>query len=473
MLPGNRGRLDVGGLLLLALASTACEKPARPETAAAGESCRERLAEVTPTFDDPLPISLPISRLVLTAQVTESHLVGELDRRIPKTLAKAKDRRVGAAGRASYTVTRGKPQVEAGRSGVDVMVPVQARIEMCKPFAGVCVTYGKCRPELETHMVLPLTLTNDLRLERARGSVKATRGCRIGIDVTPIVLSEARKALADTELRVNAELPDTRGHLQEAWSALQRPVHVDESDCARMNPDMWIYGPARQGEGVMSIALGLVGKVEPTKDCLTPGEKPARSAEFQRDVSPTSLLHVPRRLSLEEVTRGLTASLLGKVDETQSIANVEVVPTKDGHVGLGLTLEGVICGRAWLTARVEYDAATGELTLQEVRRYRRDGEFTPPEDSNEPLPADPLVAYVTNLGRMPVRVDIAGLTAQLRGFVRETSDAFPEDVHVNVALTPLGGAPALVGAKEIVVIAPVEGQAVLRAGKRTSSDGVP
>src|SRR5690606_10330132 len=74
-------------------------------------------------------------------------------------------------------------------------VPLEATIEVCKPFGRTCIRYGQCKPEFLASFHVAGTVSKSYRVSPPRGTLEVKRRCVIGVDVTPRIVDEANKEL--------------------------------------------------------------------------------------------------------------------------------------------------------------------------------------------------------------------------------------------------------------------------------------
>jgi hypothetical protein len=323
-------------------------------------ACSERLA-ATGSPVAPKPVAAPVSRLGVEVRVPIETIDEALRAQVPATVAQANRQPVGAAGRATYTVTRGKASYDVKGDDLIVTLPLNAEISVCKPIGSLCIGYGRCSPRFNVTTQLPLRLDARGKASGMKMEVVADRACRIaGVDVTPRLLSEARDQADSVRKDIARHWKLPEGALDQAWAKLRTPLPAGPGACLRLDPERLIqHEPKREADALVWRA-SLEGRAE-MSTCSDKTQDPA-SAEKSRPVLETGpadvwppnfepLVEVPWTDVTSELMRALTSGSPGRT----RVTSVEATAT--GTLGaeaaasatalfLRLNLEGELCGEA-------------------------------------------------------------------------------------------------------------------------------
>jgi len=317
-------------------------------------------------------VEIPESRIWLEVGVPLSRVEEKIKKEVPFVLAQEKNRKIGAPGRATYRVTRGRPRLINRGKALELQVPIDANIAVCKPFAGTCIRYGRCKPSFLARFTFPTSPDARLNVPAPRGSIRATKRCIIGLDVTKRLVVEvvvevvlekmARSELRVVEAQIRKQWPQLRPLISEGFAELRHPFPISSQGCATLRPSGLAYVPpsiekSSKGSALVG-ALGLSGKLLPTKDC----HAPVRSARIPKakstDLSKAeTTVWVPHHYSDEELFDFFSASFSGSWGGAKTNdLRVEKLQIGAEKVALHLRASGDVCGPL---------IATGSIALSE------------------------------------------------------------------------------------------------------------
>ena len=220
---------------------------------------------------------IPGSHLWVNVGIPRARIVKQINRLLPQPLAQEKDRPVGAPGRATFKVTHGTPVLRNEKSGIQVRLPVDAEISVCKPIGNGCLRYGECKPAFEARFSFETLWDNNYRLDTPSGSISATKKCVIGLDVTSRIEKIAQDEVAVVERQMAKQWPDTKGLVRDAWKHLQTPLQIAPATCMHFAPGAVKYSQLKVSatDGSVVGALGLDGDLIPAKSCSKKQKLPA------------------------------------------------------------------------------------------------------------------------------------------------------------------------------------------------------
>ncbi len=369
-------------------------------SSSSGATCEVQLAAVQPTLPPAKPFSPPRSSIELTTRVAEPELLKLLERELPVELAREKGVSVGAAGKADYTVRRGKPVLGATKDELEVRVPIETTIDVCKPFGSICIRYGHCEPAFEAVFRVSTKVSESYELPRPQGSISATRRCVIGIDVTPQILSEASREVRKVEGEIARRMPSIKKDAEQLWKRVQAPIKLPDESCVRFEPERITYRAPAKDAGFFEASLGIEGAVVPA-ECGS-GKEVSQLGPLARAAAEggAATAWLPMRIETARVQEELGKTLSGPVDDENEVAAVEVRPS-DGKLALGLTLRGAHCGTLWVTGKPVVTETGDAVGLGEVAILNAealdDADF-----------AGALVKHVAARGRVSLSLDASG-----------------------------------------------------------------
>lgn len=155
---------------LIATWLTSCGGAPEPQIVSS-ETCA-----LAPAPIPPLTFTEPPSRLSLEFTLPKAVIDDAVASSVPELVAEGKGVPAGAAGRATFEIKRGTPRLSLDATGLNVEVKLTGNIRLCKPFGGVCIEYGKCRPEwlAQGNVKLPWAVAEEPDVEL---DVEVTSGC--------------------------------------------------------------------------------------------------------------------------------------------------------------------------------------------------------------------------------------------------------------------------------------------------------
>jgi hypothetical protein len=447
-------------LIMLPVCVAGCG-PSRPPTASPA-ACETRLPQAAPNVQPAPALAEPESRVALDVSVETERLSQELAERVPTTLATASRRPIGAAGLVSYTVVRGAFGFGIDRDRLIITTPIRANVEVCKPFGPFCVTYGRCTPELLSSVSVPLMLERDFGLSKSLVSVRTTRPCKIaGFDATPYVERAAEDQRADIQRQVDAALPDPRPSVAAAWKLLDVPLALGIAPCLRVEPRRIEQAhPARESGRIRArvVVHGLVAVEAPCrsqKRAATPPPPPEVAERAPEGIA----LELPLRMGYEEVSAELSRSLASARPE--NVGRIRQAKARAGAVSgksrliIALTLDGAVCGDAWIVAEPYYDTASNGIRLRRAALY---GEQRALSDSGL---SSALTAAVERHARIGLSVDVTAAPAQLERLVESAAPSLPPGVRAKLELSPARVTRVALDDQALVPVASIGGTARL------------
>ncbi|MCC6213494.1 MAG: DUF4403 family protein [Polyangiaceae bacterium] len=312
------------------------------------------------------------SRVALDVAVPVAAITGELERRLPRELARGARVPVGAAGEATYRVRRGAFSLAARGGAVTVSAPIEADLELCKPVGPFCPTYGTCRPRLVAAAELPLAVRPGYLLGPIAIRHQFVRGCvldPLGVDVTSELAGVAAREAAAVERRANDALPDLSGTAAIATRLLTLPVALGSELCLRVEPLRVSSGPAAVESGALSLRVGLEGTVRLEEPCGTADRRsvpPATALDLA--LRPGIALAVPVTLAWGRVAEELTRSLARGTGPTRVVrADALASGVAERPLALRLWVDGDVCGEVTVTASLRWDPAVSRVRLGDAR----------------------------------------------------------------------------------------------------------
>lgn len=358
----------LSGLVLAGLLS-ACASSSGGGKSASGGKC------YSPAVAEPAPasalgaIEFPKSRVWVALDIPESATSEALAKKIPFTLASENKRDVGAPGYATYKVTRGKPTLLQTKEGLEVHVPVNADISVCKKIGSACIQYGSCRPSFLAKFSIETELDDDLQLAPPEGTITATQRCVIGIDVTSQIESIAQAEVAKVEAQIKREWPKFKPEVKRAWKEAEHPIPLADGSCLHVHPDQLFYQrPALRDEKDgqhLTLALGVTGSIQPAADCSTKRERlPLPKPTTKKKAPQKSKLWIPEVVELKTAESELKGTLTGPFGEGE--LEVVKVRIEKKRVLLHVEASGSVCGSFWLEGKLSHSPGSSTLRLQKV-----------------------------------------------------------------------------------------------------------
>lgn len=309
------------------------------------------LPEGTEPPASPSPPRSP-SRLGLELAIDRAALSGRLEAAVPPRLAEESRRPIGAAGRLTYRVDRGKLAVTEKDDALVVVAPIHAEIELCKPLGVLgCPRYASCSPDARATVTVPLALDAGYRMARPRFAVDLERPCRVTglqIDVSPIVEQRAREQAALIEDRAAASLPRIEPIAQKAWAALHTTLPTP-GGCLALRPKAITQGGVRNTKSHFVMDLAVEVEPEITAKCAS-GAPPPKLPPLLRDgkLAEGFDLEIAAPLAQRDIAREWARALDAPLESDAGpvrLRGVRVRPVRDA-LRVDAQLEGAVCGHA-------------------------------------------------------------------------------------------------------------------------------
>lgn len=363
--------VSLGSALLAAAFALGCSSTASGGKTTGGGKCfapPQGAPEGEVTLES---IKYPPSQIWVEADIPQAAISEGLAREIPFTLASETKRDVGAPGYATYRVTRGTPTLHATKDGLEVQVPVEADISICKKIGPSCIQYGSCQPAFLASFSLNPTMAGNFQMAPPEGKISATKRCVIGIDVTSQIEEIARAEVAKVEAEIKRKWPRFKPEVENAWGEMARPIPLAEGQCLHLQPSKIFYQTAHlEGEEktqTLKAAFGLSGTVEPAPDCTKERESlPLPKPTTKAKPGKRTRLWIPEVLPLDSVKEELKKTLTGSVGEESQIKLLEV-RLEPKRALLHVEASGSICGSFWLEAKLAHQAGADALTLKDLK----------------------------------------------------------------------------------------------------------
>ncbi len=432
-------------------------------TSATGASCEVKLDGAAPVLAAAQPYAPPRSSIELTTRIAEPELLKLLEKELPVELAREKKVSVGPAGKADYVVTRGKPVLNATKDELEVRVPINAEIDVCKPFAGMCIKYGHCEPAFEAVFTVSTKVGEDYALPKPQGELSATKRCVIGIDVTPQILSEARREVEKVEAQIARRMPSVKRDAEQLWARVQAPLKLPDQSCVRFEPERITYRAPTKASGYFQGSLGIEGALMPSDSCDA-GKQTSKLGPVARASAENgaATAWLPTRVGMAQVKDELSRKLGGIVDESNEVAALDVQPS-DGKLALGLTLRGKHCGTVWLTAKPIAGSNGDSVALSEVALVN-------PAAIGDTVFAERLVAYVARAGSVSLPLDERGAKKLSDEWLAKAQGELPKGAKLSFDLP--AEAPGTAEKKAVVAVTPEGLVVAVPFGTRGRVEGV-
>lgn len=420
--------------------------------------CGARLPGTEPAFTEAPTVQPPESHIAVNVAIDTHRLGRELSRRVPVVLAQAHNQNVGAPGQATYVVRRGPFHFGVHGKELVVETPIRAHIAVCKPLGPFCPEYGHCSPKLVSTVRLPLELDRDYTLGRSRVGVSVTRGCvlqPIGVDVTPQLRSMARRQSGRIQRRIDHSVPSLRPEAQTAWQLLDLPIALGSTLCARVTPSRLVQSKPSLSHTTLSTRLAVFGRLgveEPCSHEHADAERPLPPPALDDQVPGDVRLDVPIHIDWNDVSADLSRSLAGGGEPRITSARARGAGVDgQGVVALAVTLDGAVCGDAWLVGEPWYDAQASRVRLRKVR-------FAPGQDASvAQLAGSALPARIEQSAQVALPIDLALGPRSLSRLVQSLTQKRPKGVDVNVQVDPAQVDSVLVDPQALVPIASLRG----------------
>ena len=361
------------GPLLLPLAALACAPRAAGEQhttpdQATPQGCRPLAPIGRPALPEAgLAPQASAGELWLTLDVPLSAIEREVERYVPRTLAAEEDRPIGAPGRVTYRVTRGRPKLSAKDGRLSATLPVKIDLSLCKPFGSLCIGYGSCTPAYDVKASWDLTLNAQHELADVRLSQKVTQGCSVGIDVTDHVTQVVKEQLRGVAEQIDERLPPLSPFVDRAIFELTRPTMLAAGQCIAFSPTEVLLAGPTTSEGRFFMGVGLSGTMLEA-ECDAPPH-PGRGLPVRRreQAADSPRLQLRQHVSQAALRTALDEAVVRASSPALGLAVRDHTMTRDG-VLLELELSGSACGIAW--AEVKLGVQEDHLSVDAARLHQ-------------------------------------------------------------------------------------------------------
>jgi hypothetical protein len=192
-----------------------------------------------------------------------------LEQRIQPGLAQGRFG-IGPAGGVSYRAERGDLSLSVRGNQLVVETPVHARAEACRGTS----CYASCEPEGVATALVPLLLRPDYGFDRAKVSLRFTRGCKVKalggfltVDVTPTLSSQLEPELAGVARRIDEQLHGLRESAAQLWDQLARPRELPFGGCLVLQPQRLIQGPLDDSSTSLRARFAVLARPELRTTC--------------------------------------------------------------------------------------------------------------------------------------------------------------------------------------------------------------
>ena len=423
---------------LLAIVS-ACSPPTQSVVSSTPRVCSVRLPPSASLPSLPAtPLDIPLSEVVVGITFDTSALTSRLAKQVPARVAAARDVDAGLAGRLSYHIDRSPFSVALRERNLAVSTHLTSRADLCKPLGPLgCVPYAYCTPAADATASIPLSLGARYRLGPAAVSIRVTRPCTIsslGLDATPRIQAGANQQAHRIRDRIQRLLPSFEDDAGVLWRAMAVSVPLDVQTRLRIVPEQVVEGPPRLDRSVITIPLGVRGKlrIESRETEPEPAAALPRPA-FDPTLEPGVSLVVPVEVDYESIAANLTRSVTD-LHSNIPARKPRIVSLRVGSHGDDLlivaSISGRTCGDVSLLARPGFDATSSRLRLSNVRPAP--GETARAHSVDPNLSLQTFVDELTVNASIPLPLDPFGLPRGVeRAVAMLASDQGPE-VRVNV-----------------------------------------
>lgn len=363
--------LSAAALLLSAALAVGCGPASSGGKSGSGGKCFIP-PQGAPGESEPLEsVKYPTSQIWVLADIPDSAVSEILNREIPFTLASENKRDVGAPGYATYRVTRGTPTIHSTDSGLEVRVPVNADISVCKKIGSACIQYGSCKPAFLARFSLSPEIRDNFQLAAPKGTISATKRCVIGIDVTSPIEEIAKTEVAKVEAEIKKQWPRIQPEVEAGWHEMRHPIPFAEGSCLHLHPNKIFYQTAHlkgtEAGQRLKGAVGLSGTIQPAPDCEEKRDAlPLPKPTTKEKAAKRSRLWVPEVVSHTVAQEEFTKSLTGALGSDAEVKVIEV-RLEAQRVFLHLETNGSVCGTFWLEGKLSHVAGSDALQLKELK----------------------------------------------------------------------------------------------------------
>ncbi len=440
-------------LIFAALLVVACSRASSPEPSDPRPTRACRKVDPPPRLEPPPDLDAIISHVTVRASITEQRLRQEIARELPETLDAGQRTMSGV--RVNYVVKRGDLAFELEDDGLVLSTPIRASASVCKTLGPLCPVLGRCTPQLDVRVRVPIVLSSDYSYDPSKVTVNLVRGCTIaGFNASGEIQSQASSEARSAQQQIDRQLPPIREPAVAGWQELHRTLMLDGGACLRTVPRGVQQERPKRADGVISSAASISGELTLEQPC-SDGEAPETSELPPLEVSdrvPSGVkLQAPLHLKWDQVLAALNESLDGKVP-VRRLAVQSAAIAKRPRLVLELERDDDPCGPLWLTAEPWFDADQGAIRLRDIALV---------PDWNPKRKLGELPANLERHARIPLPVDLTDLRNQLD---RTRAQHVPvvEEVDVEIELgTPEVKRVAL-DARGLVPVVSVTGAAAVR-----------
>ncbi len=373
------------------------------------KQCAVRLEGPAPELEALATESPPRSELSIGLTVPTELMAAEIGKLVPRGLASAKRKPVGAAGEVTYNVTRGGFSFGLKNERLLVTTPVSVAVAICKPLGPICPTYGRCSPRLGVTVAVPLALGADYQLAKSVAFYNVQQGCSIaGMDQTSRIRKMADAQMASVNRRIQSAVPETRSLAQRLLAQVATARSIAGGGCMQIVPESVSQARPQLRAGSLTLRAVVGGTVLLSPTQCAPAEQPKlpKLSTLESGVSPPEQSDMAASVTIgwPTLSEALSASLGEAVLEDGSrITRLRVRAGSKGGQALvlvGATLTGPTCGETWLAAELAVDLSRGRLTLTGVRPWGEHGAVQGlaarlQQGAHAPLPATLIAAHAS------------------------------------------------------------------------------
>jgi hypothetical protein len=258
----------------------------------------------------------------------------------------------------SFDVRRGQFSLHDRKRTLAVRVPIHIDMSVCKPFAGTCVTYGRCIPRYEVTASIDKEL-RDGELPPLHLEQRLLQGCQIGIDVTPMITAVVEEQLVRAQSDAQGQIPRLSPLLRMATRSVDLPLEVAPELCLDVAPKKLSWLAPSLDANWLSTGASLDVALVPV-DCQAELPVPKVPPLENSTKKKKPRVRLPERVSTAAIERGLAEVLAQSKGDELSVRVQSITPGKDGLL-LELELQGSYCGTILLPTRTTM--TEGSLSL--------------------------------------------------------------------------------------------------------------
>jgi hypothetical protein len=265
-------------------------------------------------------------------------------------VAEGRNVSAGAAGRTTFQIKRGEPRIKTTDAGVSISVKLDGEIHLCKPFGGVCIAYGSCRPEwtAEVFARSPWRLSEEpdvtLNVEISKGCVLSPVKVDVTSELKKVTNTEVAKIRKQLDKEVRRFQRTLRKQLEQSMS-----VELSRGECLTFAPHELAFAIDHENSGY-TVDVEATGTSAWGCGTTTPVDDRARVVTRER-LSPDTEFHLTSDIPLSALSTEWQARVPNqqlRVTQNERDLLVEVA----GWQG---------CASGWVLYRPTYN---GTLTLE-------------------------------------------------------------------------------------------------------------